>query len=53
VPVDRSGDDALAEARRWLALAEDDLNGAVAMLERDDVAPRLVGVSPASQGRDL
>jgi len=53
VPVDRSGDDALTEARRWLTLGQDDLHGAVAMLERDDVAPRLAGVSPASQGRDL
>ena len=41
VPDDRSGEDAAAEARRWLALAEDDLHGAEAMRERDDVAPRL------------
>jgi len=41
VPADRSGEDAVAEARRWLALAEDDVHGAEAMLERDDVAPRL------------
>jgi hypothetical protein len=43
----------MAEARRWLALGHNDLHGAVAMLERDDVAPRLAGVSPASQWRDL
>jgi HEPN domain-containing protein len=34
-------DEARLEARRWLATAEEDLLGATAMLERDDVAPRL------------
>jgi len=29
------------ESRRWLRLAKDDLAGARALLERDDVAPRL------------
>lgn len=33
--------EAQLEARRWLAIAEEDLLGATAMLERDDVAPRL------------
>jgi len=52
VPVDRSGDDALTEARRWLTLGQDDLHGALAMLERDDVAPRLACVNPANIRRD-
>lgn len=34
-------DEARLEAHRWLATAEEDLLGATAMLERDDVAPRL------------
>jgi HEPN domain-containing protein len=34
-------DEAQLEARRWLATAEGDLHGATAILERDDVAPRL------------
>lgn len=33
--------EARLEARRWLTTAEGDLHGATAMLERDDVAPRL------------
>lgn len=33
--------EAQLEARRWLMTAEGDLLGATAMLERDDVAPRL------------
>lgn len=33
--------EAQLEARRWLATAEEDLLGATAILERDDVAPRL------------
>lgn len=41
MPRDRARADSIAEARRWLALADDDLHGAEAMLERDDVAPRL------------
>jgi HEPN domain-containing protein len=37
-----SGPDQLAiESRRWLRLAKDDLAGARALLERDDVAPHL------------
>ena len=42
MPPERDFDaDRAAEAKRWLALAEEDLRGAAAMLERDDVAPRL------------
>lgn len=33
--------DQLDEARRWLSLAREDLEGAEMMLARDDVAPRL------------
>ncbi|MGC8633407.1 MAG: HEPN domain-containing protein [Candidatus Limnocylindrales bacterium] len=33
--------DTLGEARQWLVRAEEDLTGATAMFERDDVAPRL------------
>jgi HEPN domain-containing protein len=40
LPEDLPGD-VRAEAQRWLATAEEDLLGAMAMLERDDVAPRL------------
>lgn len=40
VPSDRP-DELLAEAHRWLRQAQDDLFGARAMLDRDDVAPRL------------
>jgi HEPN domain-containing protein len=40
VPPDRPGEQ-LAEANRWLRQAHDDLFGARAMLDRDDVAPRL------------
>ena len=40
VPPDRP-DELLAEAHRWLRQAQDDLFGARAMLDRDDVAPRL------------
>lgn len=38
---DRARADSIAEARRWLAPGQGDLHGAEAMLERDDVAPRL------------
>lgn len=41
MPPDRTSGDAIAEARRWLSLAEEDLRGARAILEREDVAPRL------------
>ena len=34
-------DPLVAESRRWLRLAKDDLLGAGALLERDDVAPRI------------
>jgi len=41
VQPDHQVPEAQLEARRWLATAEEDLLGATAMLERDDVAPRL------------
>jgi len=41
VQPDDPGHEAQLVARRWLATAEEDLLGATAMLERDDVAPRL------------
>jgi hypothetical protein len=34
-------------------MGQDDLHGALAMLERDDVAPRLAGVNPVNMERDL
>ena len=41
MPRDHASGDASAEARRWLAIGQDDLRGAKVMPERDDVAPRL------------
>jgi hypothetical protein len=49
VPRDRARADSIDEARRWLALGQDDLHGAEAMPERDDVAPR----HPANMETDL
>jgi len=41
VEPDDPTDEAQLEALRWLSTAEEDLHGAAAMLDRDDVAPRL------------
>jgi hypothetical protein len=34
-------------------MGQDDLHGAEAMLERDDVAPRLAGMNPANTRMNL
>jgi HEPN domain-containing protein len=41
VELDGPTDEARLEAIRWLTTAEEDLHGAAAVLERDDVVPRL------------
>jgi len=41
VEPDGPTDEARLEALRWLSTEKEDLHGAAAMLERDDVAPRL------------